>query len=427
MECLNAEVCRPDRPPMIAFNWLRSLARTASPIGSSVGGGTGRFPSAIGFARLIVVLSLGGTACDTARVHSGQWRPGQWPTEAPPASEARAPTATRANTTNPLMSPVEIVTGQVKPTEVVVSNGSLFWIDAGDSVSGGRVCRAPAAEGGEATVLASGLASPLDLAVDETHVYFVTAGTADSPKANGAVSSVPIAGGRATTLVSSAANPQSIAVDKSFVYFTTTGGDDSRRGAVSRVSKRGGTVKVIASAQDNPRQLEVDAGMVLWVELGLRHAGGHTDSRLHEWPTDGGPARGGTTEPTSLRAIGSSIERFALVDGVVLFVNDGQLVGITRGKALARDRGLDGVRLVASDGETLFALTDPGVLVRYAERGLERSVALAVLPPAGGLAVDDAFVYATDLAGGRILRIPKVSVEGGQGSRADIARPTGLQ
>jgi hypothetical protein len=92
-----------------------------------------------------------------------------------------------------------------------------------------------------------------DMQVDGTAVYYVDA-------TGGTVNSMPSAGGAVTVLASGLAKPVHLALDAQYVYFS-----DNLGGAVMRVPKTGGTPQTI-SATTEPRMLAVDAQNVYWVD-----------------------------------------------------------------------------------------------------------------------------------------------------------------
>lgn len=150
--------------------------------------------------------------------------------------------------------------------------------------------------GGTVTTLASlpGV-SPVDLAINATHLYYIS-NTSAGPN-TGAVVKIPLAGGAPITLASSQPNPQAIAIDGSNVYWTggdlmtlaLTGGTptslftglgsnsfgltsdgssvfwtNSTGGKLSKGAAAGTSLIVLASSQPTPAALAMDATTIYW-------------------------------------------------------------------------------------------------------------------------------------------------------------------
>jgi len=353
---------------------------------------------ALVFLAVLAALTFG---CRSPRVRP-QWRPGQWQGPASPAPKQQG---TRGPAPAPpeLMRPDDLYTGQQMPLDIALFNGWLFWIDGGRNTPGSRILRAPAA-GGAATVLASSLATPLDLAFDSERVYFVTVGNSKHLRANSSVCAVPIAGGPVTVLATPSEHPSSLALGGEFVYFSTWGGRQG--GTISRVPRGGGAVQVIASGQDDPNHVEVDGDAIFWLEAGLWESG----SVFHEHRTSGEPVLVMSIPPSKVEAVSYPLSRFTPRNHDVLFSSRGKLVSVARGSSGSLSpRTLDNIRLFAAGRDEIFAIKMSGLLVKFDEStGAETP--LAQVPFPGGMAVDDSFIYVTDIEGGRILRIPKVNV-----------------
>jgi DNA-binding beta-propeller fold protein YncE len=91
------------------------------------------------------------------------------------------------------------------------------------------------------------------VAVDSTHVYWVTSGAGifrNDPAAK--VNKVPLGGGSVTTLASGQSGPVSVAVDGTHVYWTNSGD-----GTVNEVPIGGGKVTRLAADQGYPNSLAV--------------------------------------------------------------------------------------------------------------------------------------------------------------------------
>ncbi len=308
-----------------------------------------------------------------------------------------------------LSKPEVVIAGLERPQELKLFNGWLFWIDHGDTARGSRICKM-LTSGGDVTVLASGLEAPVDLAVDAERVYFATLGSSTVPVVGRSVSAVPISGGPVTVLATPAGVPTSVAIDRDFVYFSTRVGQEN--GAISRVPKRGGAVKVIVSGQSSPDELKVDNNGLLWFEAG----GWASGPVLHEHKITGEPLLVVKVAPRSVEERPSPLDRLWPRVSDVLVSSRGWVVSLARGgNGLARPLQLDGVRLFAVEAGELFAIKESGLVVRFNESTATEEP-LGRVPYPGGLAVDGTFLYVTDMEGGRILCIPRVSTAGSDSS-----------
>jgi hypothetical protein len=101
------------------------------------------------------------------------------------------------------------------------------------------------------TTLASGQDRPESVAVDSTHVYWITG--------HDAVKAIPIGGGSVTTLVSGQYPLLSLAVDGTHVYWGTDAWTypSYPQGAVKEVPVGGGPVNTVARGQSNPEWVGV--------------------------------------------------------------------------------------------------------------------------------------------------------------------------
>jgi len=93
------------------------------------------------------------------------------------------------------------------------------------------------------------------LVLDDAYVYWPTVGV----DGTGSISRVEKTGGAPTLVASGLAQPTSLAVDDQNVYFATT---SSSVGGIARVPKSGGDVEVLASCLDAPVELVIDSTSV---------------------------------------------------------------------------------------------------------------------------------------------------------------------
>jgi hypothetical protein len=112
----------------------------------------------------------------------------------------------------------------------VACDASSVYFTAGDGVF------AASHDGSTRSVLAQGKGTGEGVAVDATHVYWVTPGTAEHGFADGAVWRVPIAGGAATAVATAQVHPIAVGVDDGAVYWTASGTPEAG-GAVMKLEK----------------------------------------------------------------------------------------------------------------------------------------------------------------------------------------------
>jgi hypothetical protein len=108
------------------------------------------------------------------------------------------------------------------------------------------------------------LEAPLDIAVDETHVYF-TVNQYDKVGA-GSVMKASINGGGIVILAAGQTSPYSIALDTNYVYWTNKidNPDAGVAGSVWRVNKVGGVPELVSPNQQSAVGISVDDTYAYW-------------------------------------------------------------------------------------------------------------------------------------------------------------------
>jgi len=143
-----------------------------------------------------------------------------------------------------------LATGPVGIRSITVDASSVYWTSTPIGAES-TVSKVPLG-GGSVTVLArGGLGIYRGIAVDATHVYWVT---------NDSILSVPQGGGTPTTLVSGQALPQGLAVDETGIYWTS--GND---GTVNKANLDGSGVTTLIGSQGGPAPIAVDDSSVYWI------------------------------------------------------------------------------------------------------------------------------------------------------------------
>ena len=144
--------------------------------------------------------------------------------------------------------PVNLATGgnAGAPYQEVIDSESIYWADGNDIVS-------VPLDGGTVRTIASGLAQPQHVAVDDTAVYWVTYGNSASVQKTALGGGGPI-----VTLASALSYPGWLAVDDTNVYVTTDL-------AIIRIPKNGGALTTLVS-NESGFEIAVDATSVYWTD-----------------------------------------------------------------------------------------------------------------------------------------------------------------
>ena len=121
--------------------------------------------------------------------------------------------------------------------------------DDGNCGGCGVVCGGECTGGRCEVILASGITSPIAVAIDATSIYWTDQSD---------LMSVSLSGGTVTTLVSGRSGVSGLAVDATSVYWAETGTVASATGAVMKMSKVGGPITTLASAQYYPSSIAID-------------------------------------------------------------------------------------------------------------------------------------------------------------------------
>lgn len=129
-------------------------------------------------------------------------------------------------------------------------------------------------EGGSLTALAEHENTPLDVAIDDTDVYFLA-----TP---GEVRRVPKGGGPSTRVTGGLVRPRRLAVDAANVYWVDSGGT-SAGGAVMRCRKDGSGVTTLAGGLHEPGEIVLDTENVYWSD--------RSEGFIYRLEKDGGAPR----------------------------------------------------------------------------------------------------------------------------------------
>jgi hypothetical protein len=130
--------------------------------------------------------------------------------------------------------------------DVVVDDGIIFWLEQGY----GRL-QSYSLVGEQAYTLAVGLQDPQRLAIDDTHLYWIDAGTT--------IMRIPRGGGYAEYFVLSGRDIRDLALDSTHLYYV-----DRDRAGVFGVPLYGGMEVVLATGLSDLSEVAADGTRVYW-------------------------------------------------------------------------------------------------------------------------------------------------------------------
>ena len=143
-----------------------------------------------------------------------------------------------------------LVSGAGSPIAVAVNATHVFWVGAG-------AVKESNLDGSGMTTLYSSSDSLYGVAVDATYIYWADITT-------GSIMRADLSGANVTTLVSGQFDPSSVAVNDSHIYWVNW----LTSGTIKEADLNGGNVTTLVSGQDNPFALAVDNSYVYWVNEG---------------------------------------------------------------------------------------------------------------------------------------------------------------
>jgi hypothetical protein len=182
-----------------------------------------------------------------------------------------------------LAEPVLISEGDYA-VDVIVDDEFVYWVDRGSIeclVADGALRRRRKDRSEPTEELAGGLHHPHKLVADDTYVYWLDYGCA--PNRDGTVKRIAKSGGTPEVLASGQITPIDLDVDQQHVYWTE--GVTNYKGTLKRVVKTGGTVEALASQQDGPGAVVLYNGYVYWPTMDDEIWRIKTSGGSREWVT----------------------------------------------------------------------------------------------------------------------------------------------
>jgi hypothetical protein len=293
-----------------------------------------------------------------------------------------------------------LATSMYQPSDIAVANGFVYWtdygvFDANANDLNAAIRRVPT-NGGAVETIVTGLRRPIAIAVSQGYAYWVRECETIFGCTDGAVNRVPIAGGSIEPLVTNQPGPARIAVDSANVYWTNTG-NMSTTGTVMKLPLSGGTPQMVASGMI-PFSLVIDANNLYWSDLG--------DYSVRMLPITGGtPTVLASQQPYARSIAINSSAMFIVNAGAQGFVAKAPLDGSGATTLVPLQHCLG---LTVDEQNVYFgrSLSPSGGILRVPVVGGTPTMIAASSGGAGPLASDDTSVYWID-GRGLILKVAK--------------------
>lgn len=277
------------------------------------------------------------------------------------------------------------------PHAVAVRNGFAYFT-TGD----GKVKRVPTDGSVGVSELASGSVNNRDIAVDDTHVYWIAEGVGGM---DGKISRVPITGGAVEELATTQEKPRAIAIDATNVYWTNAA--DINTGSVAKTTKTpGGGVTTLIANINQPRHLVADDTHVyVSIRAGIKRV--LKDGTGVEDVIDGEDGITGIAVDAARLYYTTDIRiRSATKDGK----DRKRLVNATAPIALIEN----GNELYFTTNDSVFKLPKDGACMSpQCPLKLGTGEVSAVTPAIGGIDVDDKFVYWANAFGTSVMKVAR--------------------
>lgn len=168
-----------------------------------------------------------------------------------------------------------LASGLAGPVSIAVDDSGVYVAESGDD---GAIVRVVHEGGGGETRLVTHQPGPHGIVLTDTEVFWIDDGAFDVAKGatvGGAIMRVSKAGGAAQQVVA-ADGATALLVDGGFAYYSVAD-------AIMRAPLAGGAGAVVAAKQHEPRSLAVDATHVYWTTLGTPEHG-YADGDVRRLP-----------------------------------------------------------------------------------------------------------------------------------------------
>ncbi|WP_437485360.1 hypothetical protein WME75_00670 [Sorangium sp. So ce1014] len=274
--------------------------------------------------------------------------------------------------------PLLLASGGMEPVDVAVDDTTVYWVDP----VAHQVMTVPVGGGNEAFFVEGDPPfAPRSIALDSGMVYFSDSGTELIMKAS--------LEGDLEILADGQTYPMDIAADAANVYWTS-----ADQGTVMKVPALGGEPVALATGQDSPLGIAVDATHVYWVNEG---------GTVMKVPIEGGDA--------VTLAEGQMKPKDIAVDATgVYWTDDGGTVmkaPLGGGSPLALAEGQRNPRKLALDAASVYWTNDDGTVKKVPVGGGDVVTLATGQDHPLGITVDATSVYWTNSAAGTVMKLPK--------------------
>ena len=295
----------------------------------------------------------------------------------------------------PKNAPVVLATAPL-PWDMALDDTHVYWVTTTSTGSVQRIAKS----GGAVQTLAANLDYPRSIFVDGSHVYYGVDGSLTGSPA-GAVYRVVKSGGPSVPLVADGGRHQGIVADATHVYWTEFDKD-----LVRRVPLAGGSVEDFSTTAKRPAQIAVDGSHVYWATF--------DGGRIEKQPKSGGtPSSPQLVSTTSAQAESIAVDSTWVVWGEsAARAWKIPVAGGTKSALEAAPKYIGGVALYGSGVYwTIYGLGANGASVRTmpAAGGAATSLTLGTpLTHAKAIAVDESCVYFSQYSlAGNIMKVSR--------------------
>ncbi len=251
-------------------------------------------------------------------------------------------------------SSTSVAAEQDFPKGLAVNTTHTYWTSGGTAAqkaAGGVVMRAPLGSTA-AEIFASGQADPKHIALSSAYAYWTDGGSGPSAGDAG-IMKAPLAGGAPVRLIK-ASFPIDLAINASYVFWT-----DADLHTLNRANLDGSNATVLASTGDRPMALALDGSNVYWLSSGPK---GGRSGAVMEVPIEGGAPvtlASAQAEPASLAVDATRVFWVNAGDGLVQSASIG-------GGAMQMLRHMSRPNAIAVDATSYYVgEVLPGLVVRY--------------------------------------------------------------